>query len=187
MISSSRQKHICQHENAFLSDENEGNELKTWVVMFLCTCSMIIEIVCGVLFGSLALVADGIHMGTHVIAFFISAAAYSFARKHSDDEKFVFGTGKVGELAAFTSAILLIVISLVIMYEGVERLIYPEELHYMEALPIAFIGLAVNILSGLVLMGVFDFVLCCGTPKNGSSDLFLCVHPIGWGYHCNGG
>jgi cation diffusion facilitator family transporter len=115
---------------------------------------MIIEITCGALFGSLALVADGIHMSTHAIAFLITALAYSFARKHANNPTYVFGTGKIGELAAYTSAIILVIISLYIMYDGIYRFIYPTKLDYLKALYVSFVGLSVNIASGVIL-GMF--------------------------------
>jgi Co/Zn/Cd efflux system component len=114
---------------------------------------MILEITCGLAFGSLALIGDGLHMSTHVCAFFISASAYSYARKHANNPRFVFGTGKVGDLAAYTSAIILAIISFVIIFEGITRFIKPEHVKFKEALPVAFIGLSVNLASGYVLMG----------------------------------
>lgn len=112
---------------------------------------MIIEITCGVQFGSLALVADGIHMSTHALAFLITALAYSYSRKHADDPMYVFGTGKVGDLAAYTSAIILIGIAVYIMYDGIYRFVYPEEIVFEKALIVSFVGLSVNIASGLIL------------------------------------
>jgi hypothetical protein len=95
-------------------------------------------------------------MGTHVIAFFITASAYSYSRFHAENPKFVFGTGKVGELASFTCAILLVVISIVIIYEGIFQLIYPVDLDFVPAFIVSFVGLTVNIASGCLL------VLPCG-------------------------
>lgn len=135
----------------YLSDDHTSNEIRTWAVIILCVCSMVLEITCGVYFGSLALVADGIHMSTHAIAFFITATAYSYARRHAQDPRFVFGTGKVGELSAYTSAIILIAIALYIMYDGLYRFVKPQPLEYLKALPVAFVGLSTNILSGLLL------------------------------------
>jgi len=112
---------------------------------------MIVEITCGLMFGSLALVADGIHMSTHAIAFFITAFAYSYSRKHANSPSYVFGTGKVGELAAYTSALILIGISLYILYDGINRFVYPEDIIFEKALPVAFVGLSVNIASGFIL------------------------------------
>ena len=112
---------------------------------------MVIEITCGVQFGSLALVADGIHLSTHALAFFITAVAYSYSRKHADDPMYVFGTGKVGDLAAYTSAIILIGIAIYIFYDGIYRFIYPEKIEFEKAFIVSFVGLTVNIASGLIL------------------------------------
>ncbi|RYY85373.1 cation transporter [archaeon] len=114
---------------------------------------MIIEIVCGYAFGSLALIADGLHMSTHVCAFLIAATAYSYARTHAHDKRFSFGTGKVGDLAGFTSTIILAIISMYILYDGVYRLINPTRINVKQAWPVAVVGLVVNILTGVVLMG----------------------------------
>jgi Co/Zn/Cd efflux system component len=135
----------------FLDIAHQENEIRTWGVIVLCLISMIIEIICGVLYGSLALIGDGVHMSTHAIAFFITATSYSYARKHENDSRYVFGTAKVGELAAFTSAIILIAISLFILYEGIVRFIQPADLQYAQALPVSFVGLFVNIVSGVIL------------------------------------
>ena len=149
------------HDHIFLGKGHEQNHRRTAYVMVLCAASMIIEIICGVAFGSLALIADGVHMGTHVIAFSITWFAYKYSAQHKDDNRFVFGTGKVGELAAYTCAIILIVISLVILYTAIERLIYPSPIRYLEAIPIGGVGLGVNILSGILLMGI-----CSSNPED---------------------
>src|SRR6202789_2061731 len=106
---------------------------------------MIAEIVGGLLFGSIALVADGMHMSTHAGALLLSALAYTYAREHADDPDFTFGTGKLGDLAGFTSAIILAMIAVLIGYEAVVRLFAPAPIHFAEAIPIACLGLAVNI------------------------------------------
>jgi hypothetical protein len=103
------------------------------------------------LFGSLALIADGIHLGTHCIAFFITAFAYSYSRRHQHNPYYVFGTGKVGELASFTSALILMVVSFIIMYGGISRFIAPENIDYLQALPVSFVGLFVNVSSVFLL------------------------------------
>ncbi len=103
------------HLHNFLGTQHHDNETRTKIVIILCFIAMIIEIIFGILFQSLALVADGIHMSTHVTAFCLSGFAYYYARKHADDKRFVFGTGKVGELSAFTSAIILLIIACVIL------------------------------------------------------------------------
>jgi Co/Zn/Cd efflux system component len=156
---------IDKHEHVFLSDDHDSNTFRTWLVIGLCFADMVIEISCGLLFGSLALVADGIHMSTHVIAFFITASAYSYSRKYAHDERFVFGTGKIGELAAYTSAIILIAIAIYIFYDGINRFIHPKEVDYLNALPVAFLGLFVNIGSGL-LLSMSCSPWCCSNRKN---------------------
>jgi cation diffusion facilitator family transporter len=108
---------------------------------------MVAEIVGGSLFGSLALVADGLHMSTRAGAMLIAALAYTYARKHATDSRFVFGTGKSGDLAGFTSAIALAMIALLIGYEAVSRLLTPVPIHFTEAIPIAVLGLLVNLAS----------------------------------------
>src|ERR1700745_1216241 len=106
-----------QHEHVFLGAQHARNERKTWGVIALTTAMMVAEVVGGTLFGSLALVADGLHMSTHAGALLIAALAYSFARHHARDPRFAFGTGKVGDLGGFTSAIVLAMIALLIGYE----------------------------------------------------------------------
>lgn len=123
------------------------------MVIGLCTAMMIAEIVGGTLFGSLALVADGLHMSTHAGAMLIAALAYTYARRHADDPRFVFGTGKLGDLAGFTSAIVLAMIALLIGYEAIARLLSPVPIHFGEAIPIAVLGLAVNLASVWLLSG----------------------------------
>ncbi len=114
---------------------------------------MALEIVGGLLFGSIALVADGLHMSTHAGALLLAALAYSFARRYAQDPRFSFGTGKLGDLAGFTSAIILAMIALLIGYEAVSRLIPPVPIHFAEAIPIAVLGLAVNVASAWLLSG----------------------------------
>ena len=141
------------HSHHFLGESHESSERKTWAVIALCGAMMIVEIVGGLMFGSIALVADGMHMSTHAGALLLAALAYSFARKHSNDPRFTFGTGKFGDLAGFTSAIILLMIALLIGYEAVSRLMTPVPIHFSEAIPIACLGLAVNIASALILSG----------------------------------
>jgi cation diffusion facilitator family transporter len=141
------------HSHVFLGDGHERNERRTWMVIALCTFMMIAEIVGGILFGSIALVADGLHMSTHASALFLSALAYSYARRHADDERFSFGTGKLGDLAGFTSAIVLAMIALLIAYEAAMRFIWPVPINFNEAIPIAGLGLIVNVASVLLLSG----------------------------------
>jgi len=140
-----------QHEHVFLGARHGTYERRTWVVVALTAVMMIAEIGGGALFGSLALVADGLHMSTHVAALSIAAIAYSFARRHSGNDWFSFGTGKIGELAAFASAIILAMVALLIGYESVVRLINPVSIEYREAIPIAVLGLFVNLASAFLL------------------------------------
>jgi cation diffusion facilitator family transporter len=112
---------------------------------------MVLEVVGGILFGSLALVADGLHMSTHASALLLAALAYSYARRHIEDRRFTFGTGKLGDLAGFTSAVILAMIALLIGYEAVIRFIHPVAIHFREAIPIAALGLAVNLASACLL------------------------------------
>jgi cation diffusion facilitator family transporter len=114
---------------------------------------MLLEIVGGWLFGSIALIADGLHMSTHAGALLLAALAYTFARRYADDPRFTFGTGKLGDLAGFSSAIILAMIALLIGYEAVSRLFAPVPIHFAQAIPIAFLGLAVNIASAWILSG----------------------------------
>ena len=137
----------------FLGEGHEKSERKTWAVIWLCGAMMVAEIVGGLMFGSIALVADGLHMSTHAGALLLAALAYTYARKHADDPRFTFGTGKLGDLAGFTSAIILAMIAVLIGYESVSRFFAPVPIHFAEAIPIACLGLAVNIASAWLLSG----------------------------------
>src|SRR5215813_8885572 len=141
------------HGHVFLGEGHERNERRTWLVIALCSFMMIAEIAGGILFGSIALVADGLHMSTHVSALLLAALAYRYARRHVDDARFSFGTGKLGDLAGFTSAIVLAMIALLIGYEALTRFIWPVPISFNEAIPIAALGLAVNVASALLLAG----------------------------------
>ncbi len=142
-----------QHSHVFLGAGHARNERRAWAVIGLCSAMMVLEIGGGIAFGSLALVADGLHMSTHAIAMLIAAWAYTFARKHASDARFSFGTGKLGDLAGFTSAIVLALIALLIGYEAVRRFLAPVHIEFREAIPIAFLGLLVNIVSAWLLSG----------------------------------
>jgi cation diffusion facilitator family transporter len=141
------------HSHVFLGAEHERAERRTWWVIALCGAMMVLEIVGGLLFGSIALVADGLHMSTHAGALLLAALAYSYARKYAQDPRFTFGTGKLGDLAGFTSAIVLAMIAILIGYEAVSRLFAPVPIRFAEAIPIAFLGLAVNVASVWLLSG----------------------------------
>jgi cation diffusion facilitator family transporter len=141
------------HSHVFLGEGHEKSERRTWAVIWLCAAMMVAEILGGWLFGSIALIADGLHMSTHAGALLLAALAYTFARRYAQDQRFTFGTGKLGDLAGFTSAIILAMIALLIGYEAVSRLFAPVPIHFAQAIPIAALGLAVNIASAWLLSG----------------------------------
>jgi cation diffusion facilitator family transporter len=140
-----------RHSHVFLGTAHEQSERKVWAVIWLCGAMMIAEIIGGLLFGSIALVADGMHMSTHAGALLLAAVAYTYARRHADDPRFTFGTGKLGDLAGFTSAIILAMIALLIGYESVSRILAPVPIHFADAIPIAGLGLVVNLACALLL------------------------------------
>jgi cation diffusion facilitator family transporter len=141
------------HSHVFLGSGHDRNARRTWAVIWLCGVMMIAEIVGGSIFGSLALIADGLHMSTHAGALLLAALAYSYARKHAEDRRFVFGTGKLGDLGGFSSAVVLAMIALLIGYEAVVRLLHPIAISFNQAIPIAVVGLIVNIASAWILSG----------------------------------
>ena len=140
-----------RHEHVFLGPHHQRNERRSWGVVALCGTMMSAEIVGGWLWGSMALVADGLHMPTHAGALVIAASAYAYARRHASDERFAFGTGKLGDLAAFSSAIVLAMIALLIGYESLGRLFQPVPIAFDQAIPLATLGLAVNLVSAWLL------------------------------------
>jgi cation diffusion facilitator family transporter len=142
---------VFRHEHLFLGADHHRNERRSWAVIALCGAMMVAEIGGGALFGSMALIADGLHMSTHAGALLIAALAYTYARRHAHDERFVFGTGKLGDLAAFSSAIILAMIALLIGWESVVRLLHPLPIAFDQAIVVASLGLAVNVVSALLL------------------------------------
>ena len=154
------------HPHVFLGNEHVASERRMGAVIWLCAAMMALEIIGGLLFGSIALVADGLHMSTHAGALLLAALAYRYARRHADDPRFTFGTGKLGDLAGFTSAVILAMIAVLIGYESLARLFAPVPIHFAEAIPIACLGLAVNI---------------------GSAWLLGAGHQHGHGHHGHGG
>ena len=141
------------HDHVFLGQDHDKAERRTWAVILLCSVMMIAEIIGGALFGSLALIADGLHMSTHAGALLLAALAYTYARKYANDRSFTFGTGKFGDLAGYSSAIILAMIALLNGYEAVSRLLNPVPISFNEAIPIAVVGLAVNVASAWLLSG----------------------------------
>ena len=144
------------HEHVFLGQQHGRNERRTWFVVALTAAMMIGEIVAGSLFGSMALLADGWHMATHAAALGIAAVAYMFARQHARNSHFSFGTGKFGDLAAFSSAIILAMIAAQIAYESATRLAQPVPIAYGEAIIVAVLGLGVNLVSAWMLRDEHD-------------------------------
>ncbi len=140
-----------RHEHVFLGARHDDHERRTWLVVGLTAAMMAIEIVGGLVFGSMALLADGWHMSTHAGALAIAALAYRYARTHARDPRFAFGTGKLGDLAGFTSAIVLAFIAALIGYESAMRLLEPVAIRFDEAIAIAVVGLGVNLLSAWLL------------------------------------
>jgi cation diffusion facilitator family transporter len=144
---------VPPHDHFFLGKDHDRAERRTWAVIILCTVMMVAEIVGGALFGSLALIADGLHMSTHAGALLLAALAYTYARKYAADRSFTFGTGKFGDLAGYSSAIVLAMISLLIAYEAVVRFLNPIPIAFNEAIAIAVLGLIVNAASAWLLSG----------------------------------
>nr|WP_221077235.1 CDF family Co(II)/Ni(II) efflux transporter DmeF [Agarivorans aestuarii] len=141
------------HKHDFSHHSNQG-EQRTLIVLVLTALTMVIEIVAGTWFGSMALLADGWHMGTHVAAFTITIFAYRYARKHANNSKFSFGTGKVSSLGGFASAVALAVVALVMAIESIARFFEPQAIAFNQAILVAIIGLAVNLASAWILKDV---------------------------------
>ena len=141
------------HDHVYLGRDHARNERRTWFVVALTAAMMVVEIIAGLVFGSMALLADGLHMMTHAGALTIAALAYLYARRHARDPGFSFGTGKVGDLASFASAVILAVVALLVAGESLARLYAPVAIKFDEAIPIAVIGLLVNIASAWLLGG----------------------------------
>lgn len=138
------------HEHNF-SNQNQQGERNTLYVLLLTIVTMFAEIIAGTVYGSMALLADGWHMGTHAAAFLITLFVYRYSRKHKSDPKYAFGTGKVSVLGGFTSAIALGLVALMMAIESAVRLFSPEQIHFHEAILVAMIGLAVNVISVFLL------------------------------------
>jgi cation diffusion facilitator family transporter len=141
------------HDHVFGQDQRLGGEARTIRVILLTAFMMVVEIAAGIVYGSMALLADGLHMASHTAALGISVFAYIYARRHARDERFSFGTGKVNSLGGFTGAILLAVFALLMVYESVHRLFAPVPIAYDQAIGVAVVGLVVNAVSALMLAG----------------------------------
>jgi len=139
------------HDHAFLGNSHDRNARRTLWVVLLTAGMMVVEIVAGVLFNSMALLADGFHMATHAGALGVAAIAYAYAKKHANSRRYSFGTGKVGDLAGFASAMALGLVALGIAVESAQRLLSPQSVAFGEATVIAVVGLLVNLASAWLL------------------------------------
>ena len=138
-------------DHLYLGDDHDRNEHRTWLVIALTATMMVADIAAGTIFGSMALVADGWHMSTHAAAMLIAVLAYGFARRNAHNPRFTFGTGKVGDLAGFGSALVLGIFAIAIAAESVARLFNPTQIDFGDAIVVAVIGLAVNLVSAAML------------------------------------
>lgn len=143
--------HSPSHDHVFLGQDHRRNERQVWWVIALTASMMVVEIIAGNLYGSMALVADGWHMSTHAGAMLITALAYGYARRQARNPRFTFGTGKLGELAGFAIAIVLALIALIIGWDSLARLVDPVPIRFDEAIAIAVAGLLVNLVSAWLL------------------------------------
>jgi cation diffusion facilitator family transporter len=134
-----------REDRTYLGADHRRNERRTWIVTAICVATLVALVIGGATTRSMALVASGLHMGAHVVALVVAAAAYALARRHADNPVFSFGTGKIGYLAGFANAVVLAVTAVLIGAESVARLLTPETVDYKDALPIAAGGLAVNL------------------------------------------
>jgi len=139
-----------QHSHDFSLDSSAA-ERRTRIVIAITATMMVVEIAAGIAFGSMALLADGWHMSTHVAAFLITALAYYYSRRHTADPHYSFGTGKMGGLGSFASAVVLAVIALLMAGESIHRFFAPQPIHFNQAIGVAVIGLVVNLVCAWLL------------------------------------
>ena len=147
----SAQTERLDHDHLFLGADHDRNARRVWLVIALTAAMMVAEIAAGTYYGSMALVADGWHMSTHASAMLISAVAYLYARRQAHNPRFTFGTGKLGDLAGFASAIILALIALLMAWESVQRLAHPVQIGFSQAIGVAVAGLLVNLASAWLL------------------------------------
>jgi cation diffusion facilitator family transporter len=145
-----------RHDHTFGTGELAQGERGTRLVVALTLGMMVVEVAAGLALGSMALLADGWHMGTHAAALGVAAFAYAYTRRHAGDARYSFGTGKVGALGGFASAVGLAVVALVVASESIGRIASPVTIRFDEAIVVAVVGLAVNLLSALLLRGRHD-------------------------------
>lgn len=139
------------HSHVFLGRDHDRNARRTWTVIAITTVMMVVEIAAGTLYGSMTLVADGWHMSTHAAALMIAALSYAYARRNAENPRFSFGTGKIGDLAGFASAVILGIVALLIGWESFLRLTNPVAINFTQATIVAVIGLIVNLGSAALL------------------------------------
>lgn len=140
-----------QHSHSFGQEKKQDSEHRTGIVVAMTVAMMVVEIAAGIIFGSMALLADGLHMASHAVALSINVFAYVYARRHAHDKRFSFGTGKVNALGGFTGAILLGVVALIMAWESAKRIVSPVEISFNQAIFVAVIGLVVNGISVWIL------------------------------------
>lgn len=140
-----------KHEHVYLGQRHDRNARRTMCVVLLTAAMMVAEIIAGLALGSMALLADGFHMATHAGALTVAFLAYAYAKRHARNPRYTFGTGKVGDLAGFASALVLGLIALAIGVESAQRLLTPSTVAFDQAIVVAVIGLAVNIVSAFLL------------------------------------
>ena len=143
--------HSWQHGHGFGQDLKRPGESRTIIVIAITGVMMVVEIAAGILFGSMALLADGLHMASHTVALSINAFAYIYARRHAFDERYTFGTGKVNALGGFTGAVLLAVFAIMMAWESAKRFVHPVEIAFNHAIFVAVLGLIVNGASMFIL------------------------------------
>lgn len=143
--------HRWQHSHVFDQETKRPGESRTIIVIAITAVMMVIEIAAGIVYGSMALLADGLHMASHAAALSIAAFAYVYARRHARDTRYSFGTGKVNALGGFSGAVLLAVFALIMIVESIQRLANPVQIAYTQAIIVAVVGLLVNGGSMLIL------------------------------------
>jgi cation diffusion facilitator family transporter len=179
------------HPHRFLGVRHDEHARRTRWVVALTFGMMVVEVAGGLWTHSMALLADGLHMSTHALAIGIATLAYGYAKRHGQSDRFVFGTGKVGDLAGFASAILLGVVAVGVAIESIQRMIHPVALAFSEALPIACVGLAVNLVSAALLheddgehdnnlRSAYVHVLADAATSVLAIGAILGVHYLGW-------
>jgi cation diffusion facilitator family transporter len=140
-----------REDRTYLGADHRRNERRTWIVTAICAATLVAQLAGGIAFRSMALTASGLHMAAHVAALLVAAAAYALARRHAEDPRFAFGTGKLGYLAGFTNAVVLAITAVLIGAESVHRLLNPEIVDFESAVPLAAGGLAVTVVCVLLL------------------------------------